>query len=97
LFHLDLPLTVSSNGSLGTVAADSAKDVANSVGMLVATRVGERLSVPDYGLPDPLFSGADSSVVEATVGAWEPRADPAAVEVSVNPDGSVAVTMNSGG
>ena len=63
----------------------------------MATRPGERLSVPGYGSPDPLFSGVDAGAVQATVAAWEPRADLNELDVVVNRDGSVDVTMNVGG
>ena len=95
MFHFDLPLRLKADGSFATTVADSAQDVANSVGVLVATRTGERLSVPTYGTPDPLFGGVDVDAVRAAVAAWEPRA--AGMTVTVNVDGeNTEVTMDGG-
>lgn len=82
---------------MATVAADSAKDIANSVGVLVATRIGERLSVPYYGTPDPVFVGVDSGAVTAAVAQWEERANPNDLVVESGDDGSMTVTITTGG
>ncbi len=78
--NLLLPLRVAANGTLGSVEHGSEPEVSQSVALLVATRVGERRSVPDYGLDDPVFGGVDADEIVDTVSAWEGRADPAFVE-----------------
>lgn len=97
MFHLDLPLRLAASGGLASVEAGSAKDVANSVGVLAATNVGERLSVPAYGTPDPVFTGVDAPALLGAIGAWEPRADPTKLQVDQDADGVVTVTMTAGG
>ena len=85
---LRLPLTAGPQG-LATVEVDSDEDVAQSVALLLDTRPGERRSVPEYGLPDPLFIGVDLDVVAGVVEEWEPRADPLFIEQLV--DGALDV------
>lgn len=72
--HLAFPITVTRQG-LATVEQDSDADLVQSVALLLNTRPGERRSVPDYGLPDPVFGHLSHSDVVAVVGEWEPRAD----------------------
>lgn len=79
--RLALPLQLATSGTFVTVAQDSPADISQSVGLLLATRPGERRSVPGYGLPDPLFSGLDPDLVAAVIEEWEDRADPAGIEL----------------
>jgi phage baseplate assembly protein W len=72
--HLAFPITVGTK-SLATVTQDSNQDVAQSVALLLNTRPGERRSVPEYGLPDPVFDHLEETEVLAVVGQWEPRAE----------------------
>lgn len=74
---LTLPLEVTANGSLATVTQDHPAEVAQSVGLLLDTRPGERRTLPDYGYPDRLFAvgGLDEALIAETVAEWEPRAD----------------------
>lgn len=78
--HLALPIRVTASGALATVDQDGAEDVAQSAALLLNTRPGERRSVPDYGLPDPLFGQLDISDVVERITTWEPRADLADAE-----------------
>lgn len=64
---------------LASLAADSPAEIAQSVALMAATRPGERRSVPDYGLPDPLGHGIDVDDLVDAIATWEDRADPAAV------------------
>jgi hypothetical protein len=79
--RIALPLRVTASGALATFVQDSPREIAQSVALLLATRPGERRSVPDYGTPDPLFGGIDVEDIHAAVEEWEKRADPALVEV----------------
>jgi hypothetical protein len=83
MLHLALPLTVAADGTLASVTQDSPAEVSQSVALLLATRPGERRSVPGYGLPDPLFSGIDLDQVAAVIEEWEDRADPADIDLQV--------------
>lgn len=85
--HLRLPLTVGPTGRLATVEADSVEDVAQSLGVLAATRVGERLSVPQYGSPEQLFGqGPNVDELRGSASRWEPRADPYSITVTRDGD-----------
>lgn len=74
---LKLPIVIDDQHRLGTHVPDSADDIAQSVGLLLATRPGDRLSVPDYGLPDAMFAlaGLREAQIRDAVEEWEPRAD----------------------
>lgn len=80
--RLALPLRVANGGGLVTLVQDSPAEVAQSVALLLATRPGERRSVPDYGTDDPLFSGLSEEEVSAAIELWEDRADPATVHIT---------------
>lgn len=74
---LKLPIVMDDSGRLATHPQDSAADIGQSVGLLLATRPGERRSVPDYGLPDALFAyaGVREAQIRDVVEEWEPRAE----------------------
>lgn len=78
--HLAFPIRVAANGGLLALEQDSEQEIAQSVALLVSTEPGERRSVPDYGLPDPVFGGLDQDDISDVVADWEDRADPAVVE-----------------
>lgn len=82
--HLSFPITVGPTGRLLSLGDDSPRAVAQSVALLLATRPGERRSVPEYGLTDPLFTphGADEAAIAQAVADWEPRATPADIAVA---------------
>lgn len=78
--HLAFPIRVGANGRLLTNEQDGEQDVADSLALLVSTEPGERRSVPDYGLADPVFGGLSPEEVVDVAAEWEERADPASVE-----------------
>lgn len=78
---LTLPLGVASNGSLGTLVQGSPEELAQSIGLLVSTRPGERRAEPGYGLVDPIGTGLRPDVVTAAIADWEDRARDVDVEV----------------
>lgn len=78
--HLSLPIVVNANGRLSTVVQGSPQEIAQSLALLVSTVPGERRSVPDYGVPDPVFGGVDVDEISAAAAEWEDRAEPALVE-----------------
>lgn len=83
---LTLPLEVTANGSLATVTQDHPAEIAQSVGLLLDTRPGERRTLPEYGYPDRLFAlgDLDTDLIAETVAEWEPRADPEIVDTVLN-------------
>jgi phage baseplate assembly protein W len=79
--RLALPLMVAPGGHLASLEQDSPEEIAQSVALVIATRPGERRSVADYGMEDPVFGGLDIADMVAVVAEWEPRADPAQAEM----------------
>lgn len=73
--HLRLPLRVAPNGRFYTVAEDSSEEILQNVLVILRTRLGERLATPDFGTPDPTFTGFDVEAALAAVTDVEPRAD----------------------
>ena len=80
--HLALPLRLASDGRFAALDQDTPEEVAQSVALLLATRPGERRSVPGFGMVDPLGAGLDPSAVADAIEEWEDRADPADVDLS---------------
>lgn len=83
--HLSLPLRVTPSGRMAGNEQDSARDIAESLALLFATRPGERRSVPGYGSPELLFATrpqVDGLVAAAT--DWEERADPMTLSLTVS-------------
>jgi phage baseplate assembly protein W len=56
---------------------DSDEEIIDCVEVLLSTNRGERIEVPDYGLPDQAFreGGASQEQIVATINEWEDRAD----------------------
>lgn len=70
--RLSLPLRLSGSRFV-TVGQDSPQALAESVGLLLDTRPGERRSIPEYGFPSPLFSqdGVDPEQARGVISQWE--------------------------
>ena len=82
--HLALPLRVTRGGRLATLATGSAAEIGQSVQVLLATRVGERVSEPRYGSRDLLgVPTGEVRVDTAAIQAWERRATADLVAVTV--------------
>lgn len=58
------------------VEQNSDEDVADALQVLLSTDRGERIELPDYGLPDQAFlqGGTDLTQIQATIDLWEERA-----------------------
>lgn len=76
-----MPLILTSAGGFGVLDQDTPVEITNSLALLLDTRPGERRCVPEYGLPDPLGRGVDPIEVAELIEEWEPRADPADLEL----------------
>jgi phage baseplate assembly protein W len=75
--HFALPFRVNTSGSAAVLDQDSEEEIAQCVRVLMSTTVGERIELPDYGIPSPVFSTMsthDDADMAAAVGKWEPRA-----------------------
>lgn len=82
--HFVVPFGLDGRGQVATFAQDSAAEVGQCVRILLGTRPGERLMVPQFGVDDLTFAGDvdDGWIVEAVV-EWEPRADVSVVAGTV--------------
>ena len=72
--HLALPLRVTNLGQFATVEQDSVGEIAQNVSVILATPIGSRVEVPDFGSPRPEFVGPDLAGMAAAIDEWEPRA-----------------------
>jgi phage baseplate assembly protein W len=85
---LTLPLRVT-GARMASIEQGHPAEIAQSLGLLLATRPGERRSSPDYGYPDPTFVGVNPDLLRAVADEWEPRADLDDVEIAATTyDGS---------
>jgi hypothetical protein len=53
---LSFPFRIGANGSAVTWEQDTAEYYAELIGILIATRLGERVQVPSFGVSDPTFA-----------------------------------------
>jgi hypothetical protein len=75
--HFRIPFHVGPSGAVDVVEQDSVEEVAQCVQVLVNTRIGQRIELLDYGIPDPVFQEEQfghSAIPLATIEKWEPRA-----------------------
>lgn len=75
--HLSLPFRLQ-DGSFATSEQGTADEIADCVQVLVSTVTGQRIEVPTYGIPSPVFAQEApqvSPILLATVQKWEPRAN----------------------
>lgn len=73
--HLKIPFRIDRTGSASVLEQDEVSEVAQCVEVLLSTRVGERLEVPDYGVDDPVFDvEPDLEEIASAIEEWEPRA-----------------------
>lgn len=72
--HFDLPFRFV-NGKAVEVEQDTVEDIVVCIEALLRTRPGQRLDLPTYGTPDPLFQGADADDLLNVIQEWEPRAN----------------------
>lgn len=74
---LSFPFRLSESGrSVMVVEQNSDDEILDCVEVLLSTERGERLEVPDYGVPDQSFlqGGVDVNDLVGAVARWEPRA-----------------------
>jgi phage baseplate assembly protein W len=74
--HLTVPFRVDSSGSAAVVEQDSFDDISQCVRVLLLTRLGERIELPAYGVPDQVLTmegNLDAGDITARIETWEPR------------------------
>ena len=93
--RLALPLKVDGRGRFGTVEVGSIADVAQCVAVVLATPVGSRVEIPEFGSPRPEFTGPDLAGMVAAVDEWEPRASLTVEALGNLPDGESVVRIKA--
>lgn len=74
--HLAVPLRTDGTGAMAVLEQDSVEDITQCCAVLLATTIGDRVEVPDYGIPELAFrTEAPLEAIAAAVEEWEPRAD----------------------
>lgn len=91
---LSFPILVDQRGTLATVS-DPVEIVRQSIASIIETRQGERVLLPDYGLPDFLFEVIDSGfairvayLLEQQIRKYEPLVDELEITVGIIEDGN---------
>lgn len=75
--HFAIPFRVDSSGAAAVVDQDSFQEIAQCCEVLFLTTPGERIELPEYGVPNQVFlpeSLVDTSALSTAVKKWEPRA-----------------------
>lgn len=66
------PFRLTAAGTVATVDQDSDQAHAEQIAVLCSTIVGERPLAPNFGIPDPAFTGIRPGVIAAQVAANGP-------------------------
>jgi hypothetical protein len=69
---LSVPFRLTPNGAAATVDQDSDEADAEQIGVLIATRIGERRDAPGFGIPNPVFVGVDPGAITNGVALYGP-------------------------
>lgn len=73
--HLRIPLSVGRSGGFETFEQDTPDEVTQCVAVLLSTIEGQRIELPTYGIPDPMFRVTmPIHEIESRITEWEPRA-----------------------
>lgn len=76
--HLAFPFRLSGDGTVAVVEQDTLDEVAQNVEVIVRTRTGTRIEIPEFGIDALLFGQVDGDDAESLlqqVARWEPRAE----------------------
>lgn len=74
--HFRIPFRIQGSAA-AVVEQDTHDEIAQCVQTLVSTVQGERIEVPDYGIPDQVFlteSQVQVASLSTVISRWEPRA-----------------------
>jgi phage baseplate assembly protein W len=75
--QIAVPFEIMDSGHVREVEQDSLDEIAISVQNILAYRIGDRVELPTFGVPEPLFrltSEDVSSILAEHVSRWEERA-----------------------
>lgn len=74
--HLAVPFRIV-GGRSATVEQDTPDEITQCVEVILGTRPGERVAVPEFGAPDLVGQNViDIDELADAVSRWEPRVDP---------------------
>jgi len=90
--HLQVPFQIQGASAL-VVEQDSWEEIAQNVGVILGTRLGARLVVPDFGISDPTFRFTpDEAEMISAVARHEERAV-VSIDVETGPESNVRVEV----
>ena len=75
--QLSLPFEILPNGLVREVEQDTLDEIAMSVEAILRYRIGDRVELPSFGSPEPLFRESSEdigSMLAEAVSRWEDRA-----------------------
>lgn len=82
------PFQVSPKGNIATVDDTTAAGQAQAIGVLISTRVGERVMVQSFGLTDPVFVGVSAPELTAAIAKWGPDVTVDGITIGYAADGN---------
>lgn len=95
--HLRVPFGLDRSGRVAVVDQDSDAEILQTVRVLLATRIGERAALPRYGMSDPTFRPARSSMtveeIAEAVREEEPRVSVDQVSRAIDSLGGIDIVM----
>lgn len=94
--HLAVPFALDGRGHARTVEQDTVTEVGQCVAVLLATRPGDRLVVPGYGIDDRTFDtadGIDDESIADAVAEWEPRVTVDITRAAIDRSGRLDITV----
>ena len=84
--HFRYPFGFNSAGTADVVEQDTIEEIMQSVQIVMTTTVGERIEVPDFGIPSPVFAQASSSQASTIVRQINQHEKRAAVTLDISID-----------
>jgi phage baseplate assembly protein W len=95
--HLKNQFVIDQFGQVMINTQDSYDEIADSVGIVVGTEVGQRPMVPSFGVQDLPLTQIDTAAVEQAIQYWEPRANAnVTVRYDENNNAALSVQINPG-
>ncbi len=74
--HFAFPFRFGADGAAQVVNQDDAQEIEQGVVVLVLTELGERLEVPEFGVPDLAFTNdLDLTTISEAAAEWDERAE----------------------
>lgn len=94
MIHLRVPFEVIDDNA-ATVRHGSDDEIRQNVAVLLGTRLGQRLTEPEFGISDPTFTlSPDLAEIEAAIARFEPRAE-VDIEVLAGEETNLLVKVGS--